>query len=85
MTAVAGHCELILEHADPGSECEKRLHQILMIVYTIAKRINGHECRMTTPVAQNTADLDTLLSSIQNSTQPSLSTIPTTSKPAKAG
>jgi len=85
MTVVAGHCELILEHAEPGSECEKRLRQILMIAHTVAKRINGHECRMASPLEQDTLDPNVPLSSIQNSAKPGQSTNPAAGKSAKLG
>jgi hypothetical protein len=56
-----------------------------VIAHAMAKRINGHECRMTSPVPQNTAELNVLLSSMQSSEKPSQSTNPTASKSVKAG
>jgi nitrogen-specific signal transduction histidine kinase len=50
---IAGYCELLSEHAEPESECAKRLRLILEVVYRLAKRINGHECRMVACAAQN--------------------------------
>ena len=58
LTVIAGHCELILEQVEAGSECSNRLHQILVIAHATAKRINGHECRMSFALAQNIADQD---------------------------
>ena len=43
---IAGNCELVLEHAEADSECARRLRLILETVHSLAKRINGHECRM---------------------------------------
>ncbi len=83
LAAIAGHSELILEHAEPGSECDKRLRQILMIAYTMTRRINGHECRMSSAGAPGALDPDVLLSSIQSSARASQSTNPTASKSPK--
>ena len=85
LTVIAGHCELILEHVEADSECSNRLHQILVIAHATAKRINGHECRMSSPLAQNTADLDVLQSSMQSSAKPSRSTKRTATESVKAG
>jgi signal transduction histidine kinase len=70
LSVIAGHCELMAEHAEPDSECEKRLHQILTIVHKMAKRINGHECRIVSPVAQSTIHLDNLRTPVTNSETP---------------
>ena len=70
LAAIAGHCELIAEHAEPGSESERRLRQILTIVRVMAERINGHECRMAFAPAPNAIDPDTLLPSIKNTGKP---------------
>jgi signal transduction histidine kinase len=85
LAAIVGHCELILEHAEPGSECNTRLRQVLVIAHAMARRINGHECRMSSAGAQGTLDPDVLLSSIQSCAKPSQSTNPTGSKSAKEG
>ena len=85
LTVIAGHCELILAHAEVDAECSNRLHQILVIAHVTAKRINGHECRMSSPVPQNTADLNVLQSPTQSSAKPSRSTNPKTTESAKAG
>jgi hypothetical protein len=85
LAAIAGHSELILEHAEPGSECNKRLRQILTIAHAMARRINGHECRMSSAGAPGTLDPDVLLSSIQSSARASQSTNPTASKSPKEG
>ena len=50
---IAGHCELMAEHANVDTECAERLQRILDAVHRMAKRINGHECRMVACVAQN--------------------------------
>ena len=50
---IAGHCELMAEHAEPESECAERLRLILEVVHRLAERINGHECRMVACAAQN--------------------------------
>ncbi len=82
LAAIAGHCELVVEHLEPGSECEKRVRQILLIAHTAAKRLNGHECRIASLLAQDTVDLEDVLFSIQDSTQPSQPAIVPTSKSA---
>jgi hypothetical protein len=50
---ISGHCQLMMEHAELPAECEERLRQILASVSKMAKRINGHECRMTCSAAQS--------------------------------
>ncbi len=75
---MSGHCEIMAERAEPGSECEYRLHQILAIVRKTAKRINGHECRMAF-VEQNTIDLDNPHTPVNDSDKaPPLTTLPRT-------
>lgn len=85
LTVIAGHCELILEQVEADSECSNRLQQILVIAHATAKRINGHECRMSSPLSQNTTDLDVLQSSTQSPAKPSRSTNPTTTESGKPG
>ena len=43
---IAEHCELIADNAEPDSECSRRLRLILEVVQRLAKRINGHDCRL---------------------------------------
>jgi hypothetical protein len=42
-----------MEHAELPAECEERLRQILSSGSKMAKRINGHECRMICSAAQS--------------------------------
>ena len=53
LAVIAGHCEMLAEHAEADSECAKRVSLILEAVYSMAKRINGHDCRMNACAAQN--------------------------------
>lgn len=50
---ISGHCQLIMEEAQLPAECERRLRQILASVSKMAKRINGHECRMNSSAAHS--------------------------------
>ncbi len=50
---ISGHCQLMMEHEELPAECEKRLRQILASVSKMAKRINGHDCRMNCAAAQS--------------------------------
>lgn len=43
---IAGYCELMVEDADPESECVKRLRLVLEVVHRLAARINEHERRI---------------------------------------
>ncbi|PYX89041.1 MAG: hypothetical protein DMG68_06465 [Acidobacteria bacterium] len=45
---ISGYCELMLEQAEKNSDPEyvKRLQLMLEVVHRLAKRINGHECRV---------------------------------------
>lgn len=54
---ISGYCELMAERTEPDSECAKRLHLILDVVQKLAKRINGHECRVvgTASISSNDA------------------------------
>jgi signal transduction histidine kinase len=45
---IAGHCELLAEQADPNSELARRLQVIREVAFSLAKKINGHDCRMAT-------------------------------------
>ncbi len=45
LAVVAGHCELLADHLEPGSEAAGRLRQILQTVHGMAAKINGHDCR----------------------------------------
>jgi hypothetical protein len=66
LSAISGHCEIMAQHAEPGSECEQRLHRVLAIVRKNAKRINGHECRMAS-AAQCPIEADNLHTPVKNS------------------
>jgi nitrogen-specific signal transduction histidine kinase len=85
LSVIAGNCELLAERAEPGSEGERRLRKIVTLVHTLARRINGHECRMAFAPALSTIDLDTLPLPFKDSGKPSQSTEPRTSDSAKAG
>lgn len=56
LTAIAGHYELMAEHAEPNSECAMRLHEIRVLVSKMAKRFKGEECRMWKSAKQNAFD-----------------------------
>jgi hypothetical protein len=47
---IVGQCELLLEHAEPDSECAEGLQDIREIAQSMAIQINGHEYRM---ISQN--------------------------------
>ena len=48
LTIIVGQCELLPETTEPNSTSAKRVHEILELAHLIAKRLSGHECRMTT-------------------------------------
>ena len=48
---ITGYCELTLEKTDSDSELARRLRLILDVAQSLAKKINGHECRWV--AAQN--------------------------------
>ena len=43
---IAAYCELMVEDAEPESECVKRLRLVLEVVHRLAARINEHERRI---------------------------------------
>jgi len=46
LAAILGHCELMSDFAEPGSECAARLSKIQEIARALSAKINAHECRM---------------------------------------
>ena len=74
LNVISGYCEIMAEEAGPGSECEPRLRQIVSIVQKIAKRINGHECRMTLPATQSTLDPENVRKPIRSEHQTPVNT-----------
>jgi len=49
---IAGYCELLAEKADPNSELKSRLLEVKQLAFAMAARVNGHECRMNTLLAE---------------------------------
>ena len=72
LSIIAGNCELISQHAELGSECEKRLQTILTVVRSMAQKINRYECRMVPSTLQTTIGLDNLHTPAENSDRPTL-------------
>jgi hypothetical protein len=62
---IAGHCELMVEQMDPDSESARRLLEVRELAFSMAKKINGHECRMS---GCNAPDLTYLLASEKSPT-----------------
>lgn len=83
--AIAGHCELMAEHAESDSEFQARLRKILTITHNMAKRINGHECRMAAPPLQAMMDLYCLSKPVRSPEKTARPADSQVSNPAKAG
>jgi signal transduction histidine kinase len=63
---IAGYSELMLEHAEADSECAKRLRTIVNIVHSLAKRINGQECRMVSDSREGWPNVATTTTHVAN-------------------
>ncbi len=70
LSVISGNCELLSQHAEPGSECEKRLETILTVVRQMAQKINAHDCRMVSSTVQTTIDLANLRTPADNFDRP---------------
>lgn len=50
LSVIIGHCDLVSEEAEPGSECAKRLNLIHDVAAEMAKELSAHQCRLSEAV-----------------------------------
>lgn len=72
---ITGHCELTLEKPDVDPELARRLRLILDVAQSLAKKINGHDCRWV--AAQNPCPSNVQPSSAREDGKVQITTRPT--------
>ena len=50
LSIIIGHCDLVSEEVEPGSECAKRLELIHSVAAEMAKELSVHQCRVSEAV-----------------------------------
>jgi hypothetical protein len=50
LSVIIGHCGLVSEDVEPGSECARRLQQIQNVAAEVAKELSVHQCRISEAV-----------------------------------
>ncbi len=53
LAIMAGECELLVDGTEPDSQLARELHRLLELTFSMADRINGHNCRMLSCAARN--------------------------------
>lgn len=53
LAIMAGECELLVNGMDADAQLARQLRRLLELTFAMAKKINGHNCRMVTCVARN--------------------------------
>jgi hypothetical protein len=67
LATIVGYCDLMADKAKEDSECSKRLAEIREIALSMAKDVNGHDCRLVSSFRNGASDpAQTRMSPIQS-------------------